>query len=556
MRVCPLKRAAAGLAVAAGLLPVCATGQLLRERAENTSQVTATLGSARPLVQSVVVAEGAGAFQLANPNFQDEQVVLNPAVQPDANTRLFFESRLGIATTNQVARVEVSTNSGGAWSQIWSQAGLGTSSTGQGSYSLVNIPLAAYAGQSLLVRFRYDFTGVSAYTNTTASPPYGWFIDDIQIGTRFDPRFHVGAGDPTPDEILLLEYINRARTNATAEALRLRNTTDPGVTNAIGFFSVNLDLMQAQFATLSNSLPPLAMNHRLVAAARLHSQDMFNGAFQSHTSSTNPLPPNQPLDGTSNRITRQGYAWQSYGENIYAYGENAWFAHAGFNIDWGIGPGGMQSPPGHRLAIHSPAFREAGLGVVLGTNTIGTNSVGPMIVTQDFASPQGGGGPLLTGVAINDGNTNRFYDPGEGIDGVRVEVAGGSSFTISSTHGAFSLPLPGDGTHELLFLRGTWAPVRRGVAVTNGANAKADFLGQRLRVESLRRLSPTQARMVANISPAHSSLAVMRSGDLQSWTNTPHTPTTLTNGLLQIDITLPAPSDRLFFRVESAWTNL
>jgi hypothetical protein len=353
-----------------------------------------------------------------------------------------------------------------------------------------------------------------------------------------------------------LEYINRARTNATAEALRLRNTTDPDVTNAIGFFNVNLDLMQAQFATLSNSLPPLAMNHRLLAAARLHSQDMFNGAFQSHTSSITPVAPNQPLDGTANRITRQGYAWQSYGENIYSYGESAWFAHAGFNIDWGIGPGGMQSPPGHREAIHSPLFREAGIGVVLGSNTVGTNSVGPMIVTQNFASPQGSGGPLLTGVAINDGNTNRFYDPGEGLGGVRIEASGGSSFTISSTHGAFSLPLPGDGTHELRFLRGTWAPVRRAVSVTNGANIKADFLGQRLRVESLRRLAPTQARIVANVTPGHSSLSVMRSGDLQSWTNTPHTPTTLTNGLLQIDVTLPAPSDRIFFRVESEWTNL
>lgn len=555
MRAHTLQRAAAGLAVVAGLLPVGATGQLLRERAEDASQVTATLGSARPLVQSVVVAEGAGAFQLANPAFTDEQVVLNPEVRPDATTRLFFESRLAIATTNQVARVEVSTNSGGTWSQIWSQAGFGTNSLGQGSFSLVNVPLASFAGQTLRIRFRYDYIGGDFYPQTNTSPPFGWFIDDIQVGARFEPRFHAGAGDPSPDEILLLEYINRARTNETAEALRLRHTTDPEVQNAIAVFDVDLDLMEAQFATLSNSLPPLAMNHRLLAAARLHSQDMFNGAFQSHDSSTNALPPNQPFDDFADRISRQGYPWQTVAENIYSFAESAWFAHAGFNIDWGDGPGGMQSPPGHREAIHSPVYREAGIGVVTGTNTVGTNTVGPMVVTQDFALPQGGG-PLLTGVAISDTNANLFYDPGEGLAGVRVEVAGGSSFTVSSTHGAFSLPLPGDGTHELTFRRGTWAPVRRAVTVTNGHNIKADFLGPRLRVESLRRTGPTQARILATVSPGHSSLAVLRSGDLQSWTNTTHTSSVLTNGLLQVDVTLPSPADRLYFRVETGWTNL
>ncbi|MBJ7392712.1 MAG: hypothetical protein JHC85_14175, partial [Chthoniobacterales bacterium] len=68
-----------------------------REQAETSEQVSATLASSRSVVQSSVVAEGLGAFQLANPTFSDESLVLVPAVVPAAGTLLFFESKIGYA---------------------------------------------------------------------------------------------------------------------------------------------------------------------------------------------------------------------------------------------------------------------------------------------------------------------------------------------------------------------------------------------------------------------------------------------------------------------------
>jgi hypothetical protein len=94
-----------------------------RERAEDASQVSPALGSARSLVQNAVITEGAGAFHLANPSFADESFVLGPSVLPQATTKLFFESRLGYATTSQFARLQVSTDEGASWSSVWSRQG-------------------------------------------------------------------------------------------------------------------------------------------------------------------------------------------------------------------------------------------------------------------------------------------------------------------------------------------------------------------------------------------------------------------------------------------------
>src|SRR2546429_7504208 len=81
-------------------------------------------------------------------------------------------------------------------------------------------------------------------------------------------------GDPTDEEQLYLEYLNRSRADPPAEGVRLANTTDPDVLSAYTYFGVNLTLMQNEFAT-NPPVPPLAFNSRLIDAARWHSGDMF-----------------------------------------------------------------------------------------------------------------------------------------------------------------------------------------------------------------------------------------------------------------------------------------
>ena len=239
-----------------------ATVSAWRERAEDASQVTASLGDGRDLVQGTVVAEGAGAFHLANPDWRDESVVVNRTILAAAATKLFFESKLAWAHPNQVAKLQVSTNGGGSWTTLWSRAG--TDGAGQGGFELVTVSLAAYAGMSVDIRFFYALTDPYGYAYTGTSSSVGWFIDDIQIGESFVKRPYTGTGDPTASEIQMLEFINRARADAVAEAARLRATTDTNVISAINFFPVNLDLMQTQFAELTRTVQPLAMNSKLL----------------------------------------------------------------------------------------------------------------------------------------------------------------------------------------------------------------------------------------------------------------------------------------------------
>lgn len=268
-------------------------------------------------------------------------------------------------------------------------------------------------------------------------------------------------GNPTDEEQLYLEYINRARANPPAEGLILATTTDPDVLSAYAQYGVDLNLMQTQFDAIA-AAPPLAMNAQLLAAARLHSGDMFTNEYQGHTNADGSSP--------GDRIKAQGYNAQTYGENVFAYAYSVFYGHAGFEVDWGPGTGGMQTPPGHRENIHYRSFREVGVGVVDGTN----GPVGPQLVTQDFAT-QPSSTPFITGVVYYDLNGNGFYDVGEGIGGVTVQVPGSAYFAITADSGGYTIPVTTNGDYTMTFS----APglfTNRVATIAGQANFKVDYV--------------------------------------------------------------------------------
>jgi len=273
-------------------------------------------------------------------------------------------------------------------------------------------------------------------------------------------------GDPSPEEQLYLEYINRARAEPKQEAQRFRLTTDPLVLRDYENWSVNLDLMVSQFGTII-AAPPLAMNAKLMAAARRHTLDMFNNVFQGHTGS----------DGSqfNNRIAAEGYVIAAGAENVFSYAGSVFHGHAGYEVDWGPGVGGMQTPPGHRNNIHNASFREAGIGVVNGRNEkAGAKPVGPQLVTQEFGTAQGAT-PFITGVAYYDLNGNSFYDAGEGIGGVSVAVTGVALGAVTARSGGYAVPVPGNGSYTVTFSGAGFTADARSVTVAQLQNRKLDF---------------------------------------------------------------------------------
>ncbi|MBI1841593.1 MAG: hypothetical protein HYR88_12170 [Verrucomicrobia bacterium] len=295
---------------------------------------------------------------------------------------------------------------------------------------------------------------------SAASPSAG---SAAQLQGAGDPTLY-DCGDPTDLEQQCLELINRARANPMAEALRLAFPTDADVLRAYAAFNVDTNLLVAQFALIQPA-QPLAFSPILIAAGRQHSQWMLANDTQSHA---------EGALSTDQRFINAGYPWNkggAFGENIFAYSESVPFAHVGFDTDWGNGPGGMQTPAGHRHSIHDDLFREAGIGVIFGTNA----SVGPQLVTEEFGLLQATR-PFVTGVAYYDLNGNQIFDPGEGIQGIRVDVEGADRYAITTSSGAYAIPFSGSGARRVQFSGGGFPTSARIVTLLSERNVKVDFI--------------------------------------------------------------------------------
>lgn len=237
-------------------------------------------------------------------------------------------------------------------------------------------------------------------------------------------------GDPTVEEQYTLELINRARANPTAEGNRLVDNPDADVQGAISFFKISKSLVKTQFSSYP-ARPPLAFHPRLIDCARGHSTDMRTNDFQGHSGSNG--------SSMTQRVNLANYTgWTGIGENVFSYAKSMWHAHAGFNIDWGEE---NQISLGHRQNIMNYSgtlFTEIGVGV-LEDNNPGTQ-VGRYIITHNFGARND---RYITGVAYKDNNNNGFYDMGEGLPNVKIELSKGNNFAVTSTSGGYAVPVTG-----------------------------------------------------------------------------------------------------------------
>ena len=120
----------------------------------------------------------------------------------------------------------------------------------------------------------------------------------------------------------------------------------------------------------NQELRPLRMSRPLSAAARHHSSDMVHKSYFSHTA------PNGP--SFVQRIRSSGYLRSA---ERWRVGENLGWGAGAESSPRAIVQAWMQSPP-HRKAILTPAYREAGVGVVRGVPT--SRTAGGATYTMDF----------------------------------------------------------------------------------------------------------------------------------------------------------------------------
>jgi len=225
--------------------------------------------------------------------------------------------------------------------------------------------------------------------------------------------------EPTPEETLILEYMNRFRANPVAE---MEIIAPPGKSGG----SVDWKMFRDEMKQLK-PMPPMVINLDLLDAARKHSYYMvFNGLGHDET----PGKPGFYGAGPGDRIKASGFKGGGWAENAFAGSSGAWGSHEGFIVDSGDGPGGMQPARGHRKNMMS-AFREIGAGGV-------PNGRG-LSVTHDFGSRDV---RMAGGVVYVDANGNNFYDVGEGVGQVTIASSDGGAVATWKS-GAYELDLKG-----------------------------------------------------------------------------------------------------------------
>ena len=129
------------------------------------------------------------------------------------------------------------------------------------------------------------------------------------------------------------------------------NDPTPGVADIRGNFLAAVNQARSVNRKCGNTrfgpAPPVSWSGNLAMAAYLHSKDMVRKDFFSHTGS----------DGSSagQRISRQGYSWRAYGENIAVGNQTVSSVIRGW-----------LGSERHCRNLMNPAFTEIGAGYAIG----------------------------------------------------------------------------------------------------------------------------------------------------------------------------------------------
>ena len=212
--------------------------------------------------------------------------------------------------------------------------------------------------------------------------------------------------EPTAQEQLFLELINRARLDPAGEAARY------GIDLNAGLTAGTISTAQKQVLTFNELLNDSADGH----TAWMMSADKFQHAECRRGNNRAGA-----TDGGGGlqffRIALNLGRKSCLGGSSAAIDANAYVLTLHKNLFLSAG---------HRSNTMKEGFKEIGVGATAGTFG-GYNS---LVVTQNFAVS--GPEAFVTGVAYNDTNGDNFYSVGEGQGGITTELRLGSTLLGST----------------------------------------------------------------------------------------------------------------------------
>ncbi|MHB9008331.1 MAG: CAP domain-containing protein [Limisphaerales bacterium] len=338
-------------------------------------------------------------------------------------------------------------------------------------------------------------------------------------------------GDPTPQEQLMLELVNRARANPTAEALRLELDLNEGL----------------EPETISpDPKPPLALHFLLIESSRAHSEWMVAEDVFSHFGVENSDP--------GDRMEEHGYPFSgswTWGENVAWRGTSREIDITAFTREL---HDGLFRSPGHRGNLMNSGFDEVGIGLASGVFSLEEDGAitdwNAVLATQNFAASDGTPGPLLLGVVFRDLDSDQFYDVDEGVSGIRVQLMGGTFETATSSSGGYAVPYAGTESIQVQFSGGSLtSPVTRSFVGT-GDNVKIDL---NLSAAGPLRILPESVQFDAEghfrfefEAPNSKPVTVEVSTAMETWQTVAMISPAGTTGQFQDSVTRPAPA---FYRL-------
>jgi hypothetical protein len=151
-------------------------GNLVDNAQNGTSNFTISPPPIYPIITNPPVGPS-NCFHLTHTNPIPQLFQLNENLFPSNTATVSFKSLLGYATTNEIARVQTSTDGGTNWQDIYIEAGSGGS--GETTFTAHSLSLSNDAGQSVLLRFDYDI-GIGSYY-PEISPNVGWCIENVVV---------------------------------------------------------------------------------------------------------------------------------------------------------------------------------------------------------------------------------------------------------------------------------------------------------------------------------------------------------------------------------------
>ncbi len=274
-----------------------------------------------------------------------------------------------------------------------------------------------------------------------------------------EARLLLTAPSMTDSEQYMVELINRARANPSAEAAR---------------YSIGLNDGVAQQNTISTAAKqPLAPQQNLINVAGAHSQDQIDRDYFAHET----LGSGTTFDA---RVTASGYRWNLVAENIGYAAKQASVSQSTFIDEV---HSGLIRSSGHRENIMLTGLEEVGVGARLGSfkppNNANTFDFTQM-VTEDFGSRNQN--PYITGVVFTDSDSNSFYTIGEAIRSGTVTATNISTGAVFSDaigfSGGYGFTVP-TGTYSvtaIITVNGAVKVYQRQGNLTVGTdNVKVDF---------------------------------------------------------------------------------